>query len=472
MVDVAGTVTDPVYFKHGYPWVDVVAWGADPTGAAESSAAIQAAIDYAGTSLIGGTVYFPPGFYKCTTGIVINPSTNEITLRGASRFASVLFCGDADITILTSNGLGCLVETLSFQGKGSNNNNARPGTFGATKPVIACGPLSMRDVVITGGYNCISIAGSDDGLFENVYCTNAYGNAIVASGSAGASGAGNWFLRCKFDQNYPVKTPNPDPSVAFAPWKAGNSYARGDTAVLSGLYLVQAMVAGASGETEPPVANYNVDIVDGGVIWHLCYPLDYCAFLLETNSNSNNWAMCDFTGSFPWSITMRHTLGAGSPPALAQFSGCTMGGAYNGALNLVDGNTCVITNCVMGGNVSRGTSSVVTTQPGWQGGLTITDSLIFGANYGVTINGGPGTVISTNIIAGCDNYAVAVAPGTTDFTITSNNMGPVATLGANGNAVEIQNGPSDYYIVSNNIVHGLIISDQGMGTHKSVTGNV
>lgn len=51
--------------------VDVVRdFGADPTNATDSRAAIQAAID----SLTAGTVYFPPGTYGLAAGVVLKPN--------------------------------------------------------------------------------------------------------------------------------------------------------------------------------------------------------------------------------------------------------------------------------------------------------------------------------------------------------------------------------------------------------------
>lgn len=60
--------------------VSVTDFGADPTGAADSTSAINAAIASLGQS--GGTVYFPPGIYKTTATITI---TAPVRLVGAGR---------------------------------------------------------------------------------------------------------------------------------------------------------------------------------------------------------------------------------------------------------------------------------------------------------------------------------------------------------------------------------------------------
>jgi hypothetical protein len=56
--------------------VNVLDYGADPSGVADSTAAIQAAIDYAGS--IHGTVVIPPGLYKTTATLYIDKKNTII----------------------------------------------------------------------------------------------------------------------------------------------------------------------------------------------------------------------------------------------------------------------------------------------------------------------------------------------------------------------------------------------------------
>lgn len=464
------TATGPVYFKDGYPWTDVIAWGADPTGINPSDTAIQSAINFMAVS--GGIVFIPQGFYLITQTISAMPAT-QVMILGSGNTSTYLYT-TTDITVLNVGGRSCVVENLFIQGKGGNATNSNPNSFGASQPAVISTASFMRNVSIVGGYNCLRIPVGDDSMFINVQCTQAYGNALVWSGLSGNEGAGNWFLRCKFDQGTPTgRNLNSDPTVAFAAWQPNHAYGVGDSMVLDGAFLFQATKAGTSGTATPLPAAYNVDVVDNSVTWQFCCPTAYCAFLLETNSNSNSFVMCDFTGGgFPSSMIMNNTMGTGNPPALTQIVDCTFGNAYNAALDFRAGSTCMVTNCYIGGNISRNTSSAVDLGPGWQGGLTITNSMIGLANYGVTIGGGTANVIGNNLISGCDNCGVTVNPGITDFVVTGNSFSPVPTQGANAAAVQIQTGASDYYVVANNLVHGLSISDGGSGTHKTVTGNV
>lgn len=71
------------------PVLDVVTgFGADDTGTADATAAIQQAIDAAG-SAGGGIVYLPAGIYRCDGTLTVNAS--RIVLRGAGENASFLY---------------------------------------------------------------------------------------------------------------------------------------------------------------------------------------------------------------------------------------------------------------------------------------------------------------------------------------------------------------------------------------------
>lgn len=94
-----GTLTGPLYLPNMATLLPVVnvtypqfgtpsscANVADPTGVADSTCPVQAAITYAQTHTIGGhtpTVYFPPGTYKITSNIVDN-GTLQYSSNGAS----------------------------------------------------------------------------------------------------------------------------------------------------------------------------------------------------------------------------------------------------------------------------------------------------------------------------------------------------------------------------------------------------
>jgi hypothetical protein len=80
-------------------------YNADNTGATDASSAIQAAIVAA---VSGQVVYLPPGTYKITSPIYINPSDSGITIRGAGA-SSVVYGSTSGQPIFVFVGGGGLV---------------------------------------------------------------------------------------------------------------------------------------------------------------------------------------------------------------------------------------------------------------------------------------------------------------------------------------------------------------------------
>lgn len=84
--------------------VNVLDYGADPTGVADSTAAIQNAINYAATrgpSSVGNVVYIPPGEYKTTSTITTGTTSplGQVALIGAGIYATSIK-PDGDFTVL------------------------------------------------------------------------------------------------------------------------------------------------------------------------------------------------------------------------------------------------------------------------------------------------------------------------------------------------------------------------------------
>lgn len=79
--------------------VNVLDFGADSTGASDSAAAIQAAIDSLPTQ--GGSVYFPNGTYRIDSGITLK---TRVTLMGNDRNNTVIKAYTAGITMLGLSG--------------------------------------------------------------------------------------------------------------------------------------------------------------------------------------------------------------------------------------------------------------------------------------------------------------------------------------------------------------------------------
>ena len=75
------TVTpEGIASRNSTSWFNVVAYGADPTGAVSSTVAVQAAVTAA--SAVGGVIYFPHGLYDCTSGTITVSTTKTVMFRG------------------------------------------------------------------------------------------------------------------------------------------------------------------------------------------------------------------------------------------------------------------------------------------------------------------------------------------------------------------------------------------------------
>ncbi|HDC4319369.1 TPA: hypothetical protein O8L55_003273 [Enterobacter cloacae] len=93
--------------------------GVDPTGATDSTAALQ---DFFDTLPNGSEVYFPAGTYKIT-GLVIK--NHSLKIRGAYRYpygqsTTKIKAGADNITLMKFTGNGCRIEGLLFEGFEAN----------------------------------------------------------------------------------------------------------------------------------------------------------------------------------------------------------------------------------------------------------------------------------------------------------------------------------------------------------------
>jgi hypothetical protein len=177
----AGTVTGPMSSVIGdsAPWsnatgttvvdgggpCNVIAYGADPTGAADSYSAIQTAWTTAGCSVL----YFPPGTYKLGTAIS-GPSTDGAGWIGAGQFAT---------TIKASFTTGDMVTSAAFINhpvfKGMTLTRASAATSGCGLQMNTSNNYAIvDDLYITNQFNGLCLQGTG---FSSVSHVNAVSNA-------------------------------------------------------------------------------------------------------------------------------------------------------------------------------------------------------------------------------------------------------------------------------------------------------
>src|SRR5690349_16700033 len=107
--------------------------GADPTGVADSTAAIQAAMNALPSS--GGIVFFPPGTYKITSPLV--PTINRTRLLGSGPDCTVIQAGAGancngyqfDAATQLYDLIFCSIDSLTFNG-GYNGGAGNTSGYG------------------------------------------------------------------------------------------------------------------------------------------------------------------------------------------------------------------------------------------------------------------------------------------------------------------------------------------------------
>ena len=133
-------------------WFNVVNYGADKTGAADSTTAIQNAISAAGG---GGVVYFPAGTYKASS---ISVNSANLSLIGDGQFATTLTPSSTAGNFLTFSGNHGTIANLAIV----INNMKR--TSGDTIFVNA-GAVSIENLQI--------IASGSGGFFNGIHFDTA-----------------------------------------------------------------------------------------------------------------------------------------------------------------------------------------------------------------------------------------------------------------------------------------------------------
>lgn len=146
--------------------------GADPTGVADSSAAILAA---GNASLF---VFIPPGTYKVSTGVMT--WATGVFLVGASKGSVTFVCtsGTGDLFAWTGSGTGGGIMNVKINAAGVTGGNLISNT-GQSR-------WTIRDCILNNGYNSIYIQDQNVSTIANVWINSpngAYAIKVYGSGA-------------------------------------------------------------------------------------------------------------------------------------------------------------------------------------------------------------------------------------------------------------------------------------------------
>lgn len=144
--------------------VNVLDFGADPTGVSDSTAEIQAAID----SVTNGTVYFPNGTYSINTTLNINAATKlSLNLLGNGLASSLQYNGTTSNIPMVyyyggSNSAFAKIEGLQFKNNYNTGDTILNGIVGLR--------IGLKDAATTNGDlgTCnVTVRKNQFQLFEN-----------------------------------------------------------------------------------------------------------------------------------------------------------------------------------------------------------------------------------------------------------------------------------------------------------------
>jgi hypothetical protein len=441
---------------------DVKWFGATGDGTTNDTAAVQAAIDFT-SSIAGGTVFFSEGGYLCPDGLTID--TPLVRLEGAGTRYCSISTNNVDGSMITISAARCAVTNLSLFSQVIPNS-----TGGIIELTSGCVQTTLSDLDMVGGFYSIKIGeGVANILIENIVARQALGGAIIY-----IRGGAIIIDHCALDQDWPVAVPNNNGTNDKGARANSTAYSVNDFVTLSGK-LLQCKTAGTSAGSAPTLLYFGNDITDGSVVWQLAGNADGAVLYTDTSASYVTARDTDMTGSYIYGVRQENGLG-GTAPTMTRITDCTIGGTVDYGIKISAGGRVYIDGNELQYPVGGGTGVVgIDVGPGFVGDLYVKgNSLVAGWDTGINLN--YSTSFGSALV--CDNQVFAatvvginVAAGVKDFQILNNNLGTSSEWGTSTAGILVNTGGSDWYHIAMNRIHGVSLTDNGTGTHKTVTGN-
>jgi hypothetical protein len=183
-------------------WINVAAqYGADPTGAADSTSAIQLAITALAAAGSGGVLYFPAGSYKISTTLTLNSAT------------PVYFQGDGLwVTFFKYTGTGACLRVYNsgaYEAFGQAGGGITGITIDGTSATAPAYGLHMGDILqytTDVGVQNFTGSGSRGCWFDNqfywteqlggrIYAANCTAHVVFDNAPGGAATSSGSFMR-------------------------------------------------------------------------------------------------------------------------------------------------------------------------------------------------------------------------------------------------------------------------------------
>jgi hypothetical protein len=416
---------------------NVLDYGADPLNVADSTAAIQAAINAANATGYGGVVYLPYGYYKTSVPLTIN-GANFVSLQGDGRATrlcpTAAFTGAAAVLVTGGSRIAVNDMLIEFGGTWSSNPVA-------DSIQVNHSPYFRSDNVETGGQNGYGINIITDATASSAFPMITryhlgYGRAgLNFQGLAGTDVAMYANVSdCMFDSPLDPNTPciniqdaqfiNISNIIVNGPRGTCVSISGVSTWVFIdnaelGMYnqnttpCLQIVLSGGNGPTDIYVTN---SIIQGG---------NYAAYMnTGTHIFFNN---CSFLAA------NSHGFYATGGPGQVFISNCifnanarTAGTNYDLFWNY--SGRIIVTNCMFNTAVNPGVAGYVAAASNFVGGVSIVSGCMFTGAAGTAFATYPTNAVNNNGDA-LSNFANIVASGTLSLT-----AGATIKFGAAGDA--------------------------------------
>lgn len=446
------TLTGDNYFKSGRPWFDVIAYGADPTGVADSTTAIQNAINAASVS--SGNVYLPSGVYKTSAALTIS-AANGISLIGSGRLSAIIRSTSPTASIISITASYATIDSLTLQGP-----LGTVSTSGAAISANGSQGSKFTNLYISDVFSGISLNNSTAALVQFVKMFNIYGAPAVAI----SNGGGEYIVDNQLDQN--IYGTAYTFSSGFGAWAASTAYTAGQVVFANGGWFVCAVSGTSTTGSGPVISAFNTQITDGTAKWYFNSATNSAGVSISSTANSNFITNNDISG--PWANGIIVSNSDGSNLVGNNF-GQTLGNAIQLGANatnmLVQGNNLVSIYGINSGAIVDATGGTATGTRVLGNYIQNTGrygTILQSANFLVQGN----TIKSVGLITGA--YGIDVAANINSFNISGNLI--TASVGMTG-PIRVAAGTSDFYNITGNVVTGVAVVDGGTGTHKTIMGN-
>jgi len=444
------TFNADAYFKSGRPWADIIAYGADPTGAADSTTPIQNAIN-ALAAAIGGTVYIPPGTYKVTAPLTI--TSNFISIVGSGRLSSIIKTTSTTADVFSVSTPYSRIEHLGIIGSGTVQ------TAGVGIDNIGGYGCLYNDLFISDLFSGISLNNASNCAVTNSKMLNLYG----AFGIQSANGGGDYI---GYNQLDPLFYGGAYTFASgFGAWAQSTAYTTGQVRSANGGFFMCSQNGTSSGTgTGPAITSFNTQVNDGTAKWFFISSTTFKQIQVLT-ANSNFITHNDLSGPSSAGVIVQTTSDGNiiDQNTVGQIIGSGIQLGTNTTNTLVQGN-------VVSGSYGQFSAGIIDNNSSATGSRVVNNFINGAGWYGIFVQSSHFTV-TDNVIQGTGqttgSFGIEVAAAVTKFTITGNNVIP----GTMSGAIKVNAGASDFYSVTNNLVEGGLVTDSGTGVNKTVIGN-